>query len=202
MQLYSAPYSGNAYKARLLLALLGLDYECIDVDILQGTRAGTDLQRHNPRAQIPVLVDEDITVWDSQAILCYLARRYGADHWLPLEAGSMAGVMQWLAVSENELLFGLARARAVLRFQRPWDLAACQQLGRKGLDVLEGRLRDHDWLVTNTITIADIACYPYVALAPEGGVALDGYPEIRAWLAHISTLPGHVGMPGIETGRP
>ena len=197
MQLYSAPYSGNAYKARLLLALLGQDYETIDVDIIKGPQGHPELMRLNPRGQIPVLVDGDITIWDSQAILCYLARRYGDAQWLPLEAEPLARVMQWLAVSENELLFGLARARAVLRFRRPWDLDACQQLGRKGLAVLEDRLESRDWLATDNATIADIACYPYVALAPEGGLTLDDWPAVRAWLQRIAALPGHVGMQGI-----
>jgi len=198
MQLYSAPYSGNAYKARLLLALLGLEYETVAVDMLAGDHHSPGFLRLNPRGQIPVLVDGDVIVWDSQAILCYLARRQGDEHWLPLAPEPLAAVMQWLAVSENELLFGLAWARAVLRFQRPWDLAACQELGRKGLAVLEMRLQEYDWLTGAAPTIADIACYPYVALAPEGDVELQDYPSVRAWLQRIAALPGYVGMAGID----
>jgi glutathione S-transferase len=110
----------------------------------------------------------------------------------------MAEVMQWLAVAENELLFGLARARAVKRFGRPWDLAQCQAYGRDGLRVLEAHLGAREWLVGTGPTIADVACYPYVALAPEGEIPLDGYSSVSAWIGRVQALPGYVNMEGIE----
>ncbi|RME35061.1 MAG: glutathione S-transferase family protein [Gammaproteobacteria bacterium] len=198
MKLYSAPISGNAYKVRLFLSLLGLDCEVVDVDPFGEGPLREELRRLNPRGQIPVLVDGERVVRDSQAILAWLARAYAEPSWLPLEAGALARVMEWLAVSENELLFGLAWARAVLRFARPYDLEASQALGRRGLTVLEGRLQEQPWLAADHPTIADIACYPYVALAPEGGLALDDRPAIRAWLARIEALPGYVPMEGID----
>ena len=106
--LYGTPVSGNAYKARLLLSLLGLEFEEIDVNLMSGENRTESFLALNPRGQVPVLVDGEATVWDSQAILAYLARRYG-EAWLPADPVAMAEVMQWLAVSENELLFGLAR---------------------------------------------------------------------------------------------
>jgi glutathione S-transferase len=110
----------------------------------------------------------------------------------------MAQVMQWLAFAENEILYGLARARAIKLFQRPWNLAECQELGKTGLAVLELHLQKQAWLAAGQLTIADIACYPYVALAPEGGILLDDYPHINTWLANIQKLPGYVTMPGIQ----
>ncbi len=201
MKLYSAPYSGNAYKVRLFLSLLGRDCELIDIDLFGQDPRLEELRRLNPRGQIPVLVDGERVVWDSQAILAYLARRHADPSWLPLEAGALARVMQWLALSENELLFGLARARAVLRFSRPFDLAACQALGRRGLAVLEGQLQGRPWLAAPHPTIADIACYPYVALAHEGGIRLQDYLAIRGWLERIEGLPGYLPMEGIDPAR-
>ena len=121
----------------------------------------------NPRGQVPTLVDGEVTIWDSQAILAYLARRYGKD-WLPVEPVALAEVMQWLAVAENELLFGLAHARAAKVFGRDYDLAACQAYGRAGLKVLEQRLAGQAWLAAGRPTIADVACMPYVALSYMG----------------------------------
>ena len=198
MKLYDSPASGNAYKVRLLLALLEVQYELVPVDLTAGESRTEAFLQLNPRGQIPVLVDGDLTIWDSQAILVYLARRYGEPRWLPLEPVSMTEVMQWLALAENELLFGLARARAVKRFGRPWDLKQCQAFGIAGLNVLEGHLVAREWLATGSPTIADVACYPYVALAPEGEIGLDDYPEVRAWIRRIQALPGYVGMEGIE----
>jgi glutathione S-transferase len=109
----------------------------------------------------------------------------------------MAEVMQWLAVMQNETLYGLGKARIIVAFKRPGDLDEAQQLGRKALALFEKRLAAHQWLALDRPTIADIGCFPYVALAPEGEIALDEYPSVRAWIARIKALPGFVGMPGI-----
>ena len=197
MKLYDATLSGNAYKIRLALSLLNLEHELVAVDLAAGETRTEAFLELNPRGQSPVLVDGDVILWDSQAILVYLARRYGED-WLPQAAPELGAVMQWMAVAENELLFGLARARAAKVFGRPWNVPECQAYGRSGLGVLEGHLASNEWLAVGRPTIADIACYPYVALAPQGDVALDDYPNVRAWIARIQALEHYVGMPGIE----
>ncbi len=198
MILYHAPNSGNAFKARLFLSLLGLDHEITDVDLRAGGNRATQFLALNPRGQIPVLVDGDKVIWDSQAILVYLARRYGSEDWLPLDPEPLARVMQWLAVAENELLFGLARARAVVLFGRPWDYEQSKTLGEAGLKVLDDHLGDRDWLAADRPTIADIACYPYVALAPEGKISLAPYPTISPWIRRVQQLDGYVDMVGID----
>lgn len=200
MKLYDWPLSGNAYKIRLFLSLLGKEYETVAVDLRAGESRKPEFLKRNPRGQIPVLEDGEITVWDSQAILVYLARRYGGERWLPLDPVAMAEVAQWLAVAENELLFGLARARAVKKFGRDFDLKVCQDYGRSGLKVLDARLEREDWLAGPQPTIADVACYPYVALAPEGEVPLDDWSNVLAWLRRMRGLPGYVGMEGIADG--
>ncbi len=198
MILYHAPNSGNAFKARLFLSLLGLDHEITDVDLRAGGNRASQFLALNPRGQIPVLVDGDKVIWDSQAILVYLARRYGSEDWLPLDPEPLARVMQWLAVAENELLFGLARARAVVLFGRPWDYEQSKTLGEAGLKVLDDHLGDRDWLAADRPTIADIACYPYVALAPEGKISLAPYPTIGLWIRRVQQLDGYVDMVGID----
>ncbi|ANE56823.1 glutathione S-transferase family protein [Methylomonas sp. DH-1] len=197
MKLYDMELSGNCYKIRLLCGLLGIDYERVPVDLMQGQHKTEDFLRLNPRGQIPVLEDAGALIWDSSAILLYLARQYGGEQWLPLAAKPMAEVMQWLSLAQNELLYGLARARAAKKFNRPWDIEQCQQHGRLGLQVLERQLATNAWLAGSQPTIADIACYPYVALAPEGGVALAEFPAVLAWMQRIRELPGYVAMPGI-----
>jgi glutathione S-transferase len=104
--------------------------------------------------------------------------------------------MQWLAVSENELLYGLARARITVVFNRPFDLEQCHRDARPGLDAMEERLAGHLWLAAEHPTIADIACYPYVSLAGEGRVSLAPYPSVRGWLQRVEGLPGWVPMMG------
>ena len=196
IKLYGGPLSGNAYKVRLLLSLLGLEFEETVVNLQTGDNRTESFLALNPRGQIPTLIDGEVTVWDSQAILVYIARRYG-EAWLPGEPAAMAEVMQWLAVAENELLFGLARARAVKCFGRDFDLASCQAYGHAGLKVLEQQLAEHTWLATGNPTIADIACMPYAALSYMGGIPLDDYPAVRAWIDRVRDLPGFIPMEGI-----
>ena len=197
MKLYDRDQSGNCLKVRLLRSMLGLEYEKVPVDFDSGENRTPEFLRLSPRGQVPTLTDGDVTVWDSQAILVYLARRYGGEEWLPTEPVAMSEVMQWLAVSENELLFGLARSRQTKKMKGPWPWDLVSKLGQSGLAVANEHLVGHEWLALDRPTIADLACYPYVALAHEGEISLEDYPAVRAWMARIQALPGYVGMPGI-----
>jgi len=197
MKLYDLELSGNSYRVRLLLSLLGLKHELVALNLMKGEQREPWFLKLNPRGQVPTLDDAGTVVWDSMAILVYLARKYGGETWLPIEPEGMAEVMQWLAVMQNETLYGLGKARLICKFKRPGNLEEAQQLGRKGLDVLEQRLATHQWLACDHLTIADIGCFPYVALASEGEIRLDAYPSVRSWIDRIKALPGFVGMPGI-----
>ncbi len=197
MKLYDRDHSGNCHKVRLLLSMLGLEYESVPVDLGSGENRSPEFLSLSLRGQVPTLTDGDVTVWDSQAILVYLARRYGGEEWLPIEPVAMSEVMQWMAMSENELLFGLARARQNKMTNGPWPWDLVSEYGRSGLAVMNEHLAERNWLALDRPTIAEPACYPYVALAHEGEINLDDYPAVRAWLARIEALPGYVGMPGI-----
>ena len=141
-----------------------------------------------------MLVDGDALIWDSMAILVYLARRCGGTQWLPDDALGEARVMQWLAVSENELQYGLARARVAVLFNKPFDIDQCHREAEPGLQAMELRLAAADWLAADHPTIADLACYPYVSLAGDGNFSLEPYPAVQAWLARIEALPGWVPL--------
>ena len=197
MKLYDFQLSGNSYRARLFLSLLNLPYELKPVDLAKGEQRQPWFLELNPRGQVPTLDDDGTVVWDSMAVLVYLARKYGGEAWLPLDAKGMAEVMQWLAVMENEVLYGLAKARIICKFKYPGNLEEAKAFGRKGLAVMERRLAAHAWLAVDHATIADVGCFPYVALAPEGEIALDDYPSVRAWIDRFKALPGFVAMPGI-----
>lgn len=194
LKLYDLDRSGNCYKVRLLLSMLGLAYERIATDSTAGETLTAEFKRLNPRGQIPVLIDAETVIWDSMAILVYLARRYGDERWLPADPLGETRVMQWLAVSENELLYGLARARVTVLFDRPFDLAQCHRDAEPGLAAMEQRLGAASWLAADRPTIADIACYPYVSLAGEGDFSLEPYPAVKAWLERVEGLPGWVPM--------
>ena len=197
MTLYDLEVSGNCYRVRLLLSMLKLPHELRMVNLMKGEQREDWYLKLNPRGQVPVLDDNGTVVWDSLAILVYLARQYGGEQWLPTDAKGMAEVMQWLAVMENETLYGLGKSRIICKFKRPGNLEEAQALGRKGLDVLEKRLAAHPWLALDRLTIADIGCLPYVALSHEGEIDLATYPSVRRWVERIKAQPGFVTMPGV-----
>jgi glutathione S-transferase len=196
VKLYDSERSGNCHKIRLLLSFASIPCETVAVDLAAGDHKKPGFLALNPRGQVPLLEDDGLAIWDSTAILVYLARKAGREDFLPLDPAGMAAVTQWLALAQNEILYGLARSRAVLLFKRPWNLEETQAAGRVALSVLEARLAAHSWLALDRLTLADIACYPYAALAPEGGIALDSYPAARAWITRIGALPGYVPLPG------
>jgi glutathione S-transferase len=194
IKLYDFPLSGNCYKIRLMLSMLNLDHEIIPIDILKGESLSAEFRQINPRGQLPVLSDGNESLWDSMAILVFLARRYGDAQWLPTDALGEAKVMQWLAVSENELLYGLARARATLVLKRSFDLDTCYTDAKPGVIAMDRQLSQQDWLAAEHPTIADIACYPYVMLAYEAQFSLEPYPAVGKWLERMQAIPGWVPM--------
>ncbi|MEM7542553.1 MAG: glutathione S-transferase family protein [Pseudomonadota bacterium] len=198
MKLYGTSGSGNAYKIHLLLSFIGQPYERVEVDLHAGEHKAEAFLSINPRGQVPALEDGATIIWDSQAILCYLAKSY-APIWLPETPLAFAQTMQWLAFSENELLFGLARARAVVRFGSPWDYEHCKEYGMAGLAVLNQHLAGHQWIVTEQTTIADVACYPYIALASEGNMDVSGFPAIVEWMERFEALPGFGPIEALES---
>ena len=191
MKLYCLPPSGNTYKVQILLSLLGLPYEKSILDGKSQEHKGPEFRKLNPRGEVPVLEDDGTVLWDSAAILVYLARKYGGEQWLPADPGQMAQVMQWVALAGNEIQFGLQYARRGV-LQDRWTAGTLEQghaLGRIALDVLQGRLASNDWLALGRPTIADIACFPYIETAPEAKLALDPWPAVVAWLERCKALP-------------
>ena len=196
-KLHDLELSGNCYKVRLFCSLLGLPLDVAPVDFMAGAHKKSPLIERNPFGEIPILEDGNVVLRDSQAILVYLARKYGGEAWLPTDAVSMARVVEWLMVAENEIARGPNDARLHDKFGFPIDAPAAREKAKRIFDVMEAHLAKNAWLALDRPTIADIACMPYVALSHEGGLSLDPYPAIRAWIARIKALPGFIRMPAI-----
>lgn len=194
MKLYDFAPSPSCYKIRLLLAMLGLSYTREPVDLLGGGGRRPEYLALNPRGQVPVLEDNGEVIWESTAILVYLARKYEAPEWLPLEATEMSHVARWLAVAQNELQYGLGRAHYLSHGGKGGDLEEAMKRGRRGLALLNMQLGKGSWLALSNPTIADIACYPHASLAPEAGLALDEYPNVIKWCRSIESLPGYIPL--------
>ncbi|HEX5682788.1 MAG TPA: glutathione S-transferase [Ideonella sp.] len=196
IRLYRFALSGHAHRVQLMLSLLDLPTELIDVDLIAAEQKKPEFLARNPLGQVPVIEDGDFTLADSNAILVYLALTYDERRrWLPEQATTQAEVQRWLGVAAGPLASGAAHARFATLFNRPVNPQA-QPTARNLFGVVENHLEGRTWLATTDHpTIADVAMYSYTAHAPEGGISLEPYPRLRAWLQRIEALPGFVGMP-------
>jgi glutathione S-transferase len=198
IKLYGHEMSGNSYKVRLFLELLHLDYEWIKVDLMKGEHKSPEYLVLNPFGQVPLLIDGDIKLADAQAILVYLARQYGGEQWLPLDALSLAQVIRWLSTTAGEVRQGPENARLYHLFGATnINIERAHQKANYILNQLNQHLSTRTWLEFERPTIADVAVFPYVALARDGKIDLDAYPHVLAWIDRIKHLPGFVGMAGI-----
>lgn len=197
MILYDDPISGNGYKIRLLLALLGISYQYVPVDILRGESRTPEFLAKNPNGRIPVLqLDDGTFLPESNAALFYLSQ--GTDYW-PGDKVQQARVMQWLFFEQYSHEPNIATARFWLAIkgleETPFNRKLLEQKHRGGneaLTVMDAHLRTRAFFVGEHYTIADIALYAYTHEAHEGGFDLSRYPHVRAWLDRVSAHPGHV----------
>jgi len=202
MKLYNVEFSGNCYKVRLLLSLLAIDSEIdcdiIPIDIANKEHKSPAYIKKNPLGEIPALEDGAHVLRDSQAILVYLAKKYGKDDWLPNNPKELALVMQWLSTACNEIAHGPMHARAYYKFNLDIDIENAKAKSKDILTIIDKHLAERDWLELNRATIADIACFPYIALSHEGKISLDQYSNIQKWIANIKQLPNFISMPGLD----
>ena len=201
IKLYDMHFSGNCYKVRLLLSFLQLEHQLIPVNLIAREQKSDTYLKINELGQVPALEDQGQHIRDSQAILIYLARAYDpSKQWLPQAALEQALVSQWLSTASNEIANGLAAARVFHIFKRP-DIHI-EQVTARGhhiLKVLNQHLQDREWLELGQPTIADIACFPYVAMAHEGQIDIQAYPHVTAWVERFKQLPRFVAVPDITT---
>lgn len=193
--IYDFEKSGHAHRARLMAGLLGLSVVLKDVDLLNGEQKTEAFLKLNPFGQVPILDDNGEIIWDSTAILVYLAKKYGDESWLPTDPIGAAKVQRFLSIASGEIFRGPCSARLITVFGATLDHDISKTTSYSLLDVFEQHLTDHDYLAANHRTIADVACYSYIAHAPEGGVSLDKYEQINVWLKRIESLPGFIAMP-------
>ncbi len=198
--LYRHPLSGHAHRVELMLSLLKLDFRLVDVDLMKGAQKDPEFVSKNPFGQVPVLEDGDVTLWDSNAIIVYLARVYGNDSWLPENPVEEAKVTPWLAVAAGKVAFGPAAARLVNVFGAGLDHQNASNIANDLLRIMDNVLAGNLYLAGNNPTIADVAAYSYVAHAPEGDVSLTPFPSVEAWLSRIEALEGFVSMQATQVG--
>ena len=200
MKLYHFALSGHAHRARLFISLLGIPHELVEVDLGSGAHKTAEFLALNPFGQVPVLDDDGTIIADSNAILVYLATKFGRTNWLPQDAKGAATVQRWLSVAAGDLAFGAAAARLITVFGAKFNPDDVIARAHVMLKRLEAHLADRDWLVGAQPTIADVALYSYLSSAPEGNVDLSAYPHVNAFLRRIEALPGFVPFAKTRVG--
>jgi glutathione S-transferase len=191
--LYDSRVSGNCYKVRLLLAQLGLEYERVELDVVDRSNRLEVLGGLSPALRVPTLVfDDGRSLGESNAIMWYLA---DGTSFVPTDPFERAQVLQWQFFEQYDHEPNVAVARFWLTKKPgeadPERLASWHAGGYRALDAMERHLDGNEFLVGGRYSLADIALYAYTHVAGEGGFELDRYPAIRAWLARVAAQPGH-----------
>lgn len=195
LKLYRHPLSGHCHRVESFLSLLGVPFERVEVNLLTGEHKQPSFREKNTLGQVPVLEDGDVRLADSNAILVYLALRYDpSGRWLPRDAVGAARVQRWLSLAAGELVRGPGQLRLNALLKAPVDRAQAERTAAALLSLLEETLATAPFLTGDAPTIADLAMYAYTARAPEGGVSLEPYPNVRTWHARLEALPAFVPM--------
>ena len=200
IRLHTSLLSGHGHRIKLFLSLLDLPFEVIELNMKAGDNRRPEYLKLNPFGQVPTIEDGDTVLFDSNAILVYLAKRYGDAAWLPEDVLDAALVQRWLSLAAGPIAYGPCAARLVTVFGAPLNLGVAQAIAVKLFDVLDQELADKPFAVGSRVSIADIAAYTYIAHAPEGGVSLEPYSNIRAWLRRVEALPRFIPMPSSKAG--
>ena len=194
LKLYDYTTSGHAYQARLMMSLLKLRHESYVLGLREKDLEMPSFKPANPLQQVVVLQDGDFLVWCGNAILIYLARRYGPE-WYPSDAMSVARVQEWLETSSKQSAettrFGHLKAASTDKTEQRNRRAQSHDLLLNVEIALDGR----HWLALNHISVADISMYPCIVSALRAGVFLSQYPNVQDWLARIETLSGFIERP-------
>ena len=193
LRLYDYAASCNCYKVRLLLSQLGRPYERIPVDIFDGETLTDEYAAINPARTTPVLATPSGYLPESNAILVYLAV---GTPLLPDDPFELGQVIRWLVYEQTDVIPSMGGLRFRLLVGRlnadDPDALRRTQMAEDVLRLLDDHLATRDWFVGDRYTIADIAVYGYSHLAPEAGIDMGPYANVRAWFGRLERQPGYI----------
>ena len=202
-RLYCFAQSGNAYKAALMLALCGADWEPRFVDYFNGETRRPEFRKINEMGEVPVLEHEDRRLAQSGVILDYLAARFGKFGFS--DEAERREVLRWLLWDNHKLTSYIGTLRFLLRFAQTGETPVTEFLrGRviTNLTILDRHLAERAFVLGARPTIADVSICGYLFWPDEFGVTWADYPGIGAWLERIQALPGWVHPYELMPGHP
>ncbi len=205
-RLHCFAQSGNAYKAALMLELCGADWEPVFVDFFNGAGRTPEFQALNPMGEVPVLEHGDTRLTQTGVILDYLAEKLG--NFGPTDEAQRREILRWILWDNHKLTAYHATWRFMANFL-PADKRNADVIGflegraRAALGVLDKHLAGRDWIVGDTMTIADLSCAGYMFFDgeyPEDWMTAT--PNVDAWRGRIKALPGWQHPYDLMPGHP
>jgi glutathione S-transferase len=195
--LYDFELSGSCYKIRLLMHILDVKNKLVNVDFVNKEHRTEKYLKLNPFGSIPIFEEDGLLLRDSAGMLVYLSKKYDKkNYWYPDDAASQALIQQWMATGGSDIM-NSAAARLVKILNYQLDLESLQTKAKATFKIMDAHLANRQFLALDHPTIADIACFPYTAMAGEGGIDLAPYPNILKWIDRMKRVPGFIPMPGI-----
>ena len=202
-QLYCFAQSGNAYKAALMLNLVGASWTPRFVDFFNGETRKDHFRGLNPMGEVPVLDHGGKILTQSGIILDYLAEQHGG--FGPADDDERREIWRWILFDNHKMTANIATYRFLLRFAKTGETPVTEFLfGRlkSALKVLNGHLGNRSFIAADRPTIADISLVGYLFWPDEFDVSWDDYPAIGAWLKRIEALPAWVHPYELMPGHP
>lgn len=189
MQLYIFPPSQNSLRVQAVANQIGIDLELIPLNLTKREQMNEDFIKTNPNHKIPTLVDGDFVLWESTAIMLYLAEKFPDSGLIPSDLRQRVQMHQWMAWHLTQFSVPCR----IYQFERlvkkimnmgdpdPIQIAKADEDFHRYASVLNDRLSGQDWLIGETITLADHTVGFHLVHAERSGFPLEGYPEIRRW---------------------
>ncbi|KAI9292772.1 glutathione S-transferase [Neoconidiobolus thromboides FSU 785] len=185
----------NGHKASIALELLNIPYKVHKISFADNEQKQDWFLKINPNGRIPAIVDHsnnDFAVFESGAILLYLADKYDPEHkLLPKDDKLKSEAIQWLMWQMGGLGPMMGQANHFARYapeKIEYGINRYQNESKRLISVLETRLQGRNYLVGDTPTVADISSFPWVRGALWAGVALDSYPNVNSWLDRLEKI--------------
>ena len=181
----------NPMKVALFLEETGLPYEAIPVDTMKGQQHDPEFRKVNPNAKVPAIVDEGKRIFDSNAILLYLADKIGVLNGRPEDRGELLSWLMWIASGLGPFSGQCVHFRHMAPEKVDYAVNRYRREVERHYRVLDEHLSGREWIVGQGYSIADIAAWGWIDRHPRvlGEDAFDGLSNLKAWFERVNSRP-------------